>query len=156
MSEMHDTAFRFILQGKSDFDENHWPDYAARRVGERILEAPEGVSVGELPAPLAGEFLSCPENPKDKLVFYIHGGGFLGGSSASRRNFTGYIAKELSYNVWSTDYRLAPEHPFPAAPEDCLSHYRAILKRYHPQNIAIVGESAGGNLVASTLLSARA
>ena len=46
MSEMHDTAFRFILQGKSDFDENHWPDYAARRVGERILEAPEGVSVG--------------------------------------------------------------------------------------------------------------
>ena len=156
MSEMHDTAFRFILQGKSDFDENNWPDYAARRAGERASEVPEGVSVGELPAPLAGEFLSCPENPEDKLVFYIHGGGFLGGSSASRRNFTGYIAKELSYNVWSADYRLAPEHPFPAAPEDCLSHYRAILKRYEPQNIAIVGESAGGNLVASTLLSAKA
>ena len=43
MSEMHDTAFRFILQGKSDFDENHWPDYAARRAGERASEAPEGV-----------------------------------------------------------------------------------------------------------------
>ena len=80
MSEMHDTAFRLILQGKSDFDEKNWPDYAARRAGEQALEAPEGVSVGELPAPLAGEFLSCPENPENKLVFYIHGGGFLGGS----------------------------------------------------------------------------
>ena len=60
MSEMHDTAFRFILQGKSDFDENHWPDYAARRAGERILEAPEGVSVGGLPAPLAGRISLLP------------------------------------------------------------------------------------------------
>lgn len=105
---------------------------------------------------MQANFSPAPKTPKISSSFISTAEAFWAVPQQPAVNFTGYLAKELSYNVWSADYRLAPEHPFPAAPEDCLSHYRAILRRYDPKNIAIVGESAGGNLVASTLLSARA
>ena len=79
-------------------------------------------------------------------------GGFVVGSVKTRRMFTGYLADRLGYNVAAPEYRLAPEHPFPAAPQDCFAAYRVLLNQYAPKRIVLLGESAGGNLVLSVLL----
>lgn len=102
------------------------------------------------------ELLTHPQNPTDRIVLYLHGGGFVVGSVKTRRMFTSYIADKLGYNVAAPEYRLAPEHPFPAAPRDCFAAYRALLGEYAPGRIVLLGESAGGNLVLSVLLHIKA
>ena len=92
------------------------------------------------------------KNPQDRIVLYIHGGGFVTGSTEARKGFTSYIVDKLGLNVVSIDYRLAPEHPFPAGPDDCLAAYKALLEKYRGNQIVLLGESAGGNLVLSLLL----
>ncbi len=87
---------------------------------------------------------------------YIHGGGFVVGSVKTRRAFTGYVADRMGYNVAAVEYRLAPEAPFPAASQDCFSVYRELIMLYDPLHVVILGESAGGNLVLSTLLRIKA
>ena len=101
------------------------------------------------------ELLRHPKNPTDRIILYLHGGGFVVGSVKTRRMFTGYLAAKLGYNVAAPEYRLAPEYPFPAAPQDCFAAYRALLKEYAPERIVLVGESAAGNLVLSVLLQIR-
>ncbi len=89
----------------------------------------------------------------DLLVMYIHGGGFTTGSARERRALCLYITHGLGLNCISTDYRLAPEHKFPAALDDCYQAYLSILKfGYDPTKIIVMGESAGGTLVLSLAL----
>ena len=102
------------------------------------------------------EWITGEDNPSDRIVLYIHGGGFVTGSSAARGGFTSYVANELGLNVVSLDYRLAPEHPFPAGPHDCLAAYEALQEQFPAKKIVFLGESAGGNLVLSLLLQAKA
>ena len=102
------------------------------------------------------ELLSHPGNPADRVVLYLHGGGFVVGSVKTRRMFTSYIAGKMGYNVAAPEYRLAPEHSFPAAPQDCFAVYRALLREYAPDRIVLLGESAGGNLVLSVLFQIKA
>ena len=101
-------------------------------------------------------WISKSADPEDRIVLYIHGGGFCTGSSDSRRGFTSYIADKLGLNVVSLDYRRAPEHPFPQGADDCLAAYKALLGSYRSDKIVFIGESAGGNLVLSLLMSAKA
>ena len=86
--------------------------------------APKNVKVEQITNDgVNGEYLSKGNNPEDKVFMYIHGGGFVGGSPAARRAFTGYTAKKLGYNVYSVDYRLAPEYAFPFGAESrCSGH----------------------------------
>ena len=98
------------------------------------------------------QHITYEDNPNDKVYFYIHGGGFVVGSPDSRRMFTGYLAKETNYNVYAIDYPLAPENPYPEGINNCLEGYLELLKKYHSNNIILIGESAGGNLVLSLLL----
>jgi monoterpene epsilon-lactone hydrolase len=90
------------------------------------------------------------------VIFHLHGGGYVLGDPASSRPLTTALALKSGTRVVSVDYRLAPEHPFPAAVEDALKAYRALLARgYKGRDIAIGGESAGGGLTLATLLAAR-
>jgi acetyl esterase/lipase len=90
------------------------------------------------------------------VLFHLHGGGYVLGNPAASRPLTTAFALKSGARVVSIDYRLAPEHPFPAAVEDSMKAYRALLAGGTPAvKIAIGGESAGGGLAVTTLLSAR-
>lgn len=84
-------------------------------------------------------------------VLCLHGGGFAIGSSSSHAPMAGQLAKELGRPVYVLDYRRVPEHPFPAALDDCVAAYRALLGQHNPSEIAITGDSAGGALCLSLL-----
>jgi acetyl esterase/lipase len=87
---------------------------------------------------------------------YIHGGGFMFGSSISHAEMVARIASSAGIKALSLDYRLAPEHPFPAALEDCVAAYCALLEQgINSAHIAIAGDSAGGNLALATLMRLR-
>ena len=93
-------------------------------------------------------------------VMYLHGGGFVLGSLDSGDQIASGIAREVGAVVVSVDYRLAPEHPFPAAPEDCYAALACVSRNasefgIDPERIAIWGDSAGGNLSVATCMLAR-
>ncbi len=103
---------------------------------------------------MQGEYLSTEYTQDDTIIMYIHGGGFISGTSKTHRAHVSKFVKQSGIPAIVFDYRLAPEHPFPAALEDCVSVYRWLLevKGYRPEQIVIAGESAGGTLTLSTLL----
>ena len=88
--------------------------------------------------------------------FDIHGGGFIAGGGEMCRMLAKIRAADYDAQVFSVDYRLAPAHPFPAALDDCLDAYRAVLARVDAANLVVGGSSAGGNLAAALLLRSRA
>jgi monoterpene epsilon-lactone hydrolase len=103
-----------------------------------------------------GEWISAATAPEDKAVLYFHGGGFRIGSVASHRELVSQIALASGCRVLAINYRLAPEHRFPAALEDTLMAYDWMLGRgLKPANIAFAGDSAGGNLVLAAMVSLR-
>lgn len=81
---------------------------------------------------------------KNAALFFIHGGGFVLGAAKSFRNPASSLSTLTSLPVFIPDYRLAPEHPYPAASDDIYKAYKAVKAKY--ENIIVVGESAGGNL----------
>ncbi|WP_231568463.1 alpha/beta hydrolase [Novosphingobium malaysiense] len=89
------------------------------------------------------------------VVLDLHGGGlFLCGGELCRLMAIG-IATRLKTKVWSPDYRMPPDHPYPAALDDAMTAYRALLEQYDPSRIVVHGASAGGNLAAALILRAR-
>jgi hormone-sensitive lipase len=92
------------------------------------------------------------EHDIETIVLHMHGGGFVALSSRSMQVYTRRWAIELKIPVLSIDYRMPPDHPFPSAPNDCLTVYRFLVKHLHeyvninPKKIIIAGDSAGGNL----------
>nr|MDO8110635.1 alpha/beta hydrolase [Candidatus Sigynarchaeota archaeon] len=89
----------------------------------------------------------------NRTILYIHGGGFFVGSVAVYRKGTAALAERFHTRLLSVDYRLAPEHPFPAGLDDCVSAYKWLLSgNISPADIIIAGDSAGGALTLSTLL----
>lgn len=106
--------------------------------------------------PCNGELIRVPASDDHKLVIYFHDGGFIFGSPRSYRVVTTNLARTSGARVLSVDYRLAPEHPAPAAHEDAFAAYRWALARGHaPGSIALGGDSAGGNMALATAVEAR-
>ena len=103
----------------------------------------------------SGWFVRKEGNPGDRIVYYIHGGGFVNSCSRDRMRFLSYLVKNFGYDVFSIDYRLAPEYRYPCALEDCLEAYEFLLERYDSKNIVFIGESAGGTLSLSLVMMAR-
>jgi epsilon-lactone hydrolase len=94
--------------------------------------------------------------PARSIFLHLHGGGYVMGDPAGSRSFTTALARAAGCEVVSVDYRLAPTHPFPAAVEDAVGVYAALLAAGVPAgSIAIGGESAGGGLAVAALLAAR-
>ncbi|GHF65386.1 acetyl esterase/lipase [Amycolatopsis bartoniae] len=90
-------------------------------------------------------------------ILYFHGGSFVFGSPETALSLTGNLVTRTGFRAFSLDYRLAPEHPFPAAIEDAVAAYRALLETgADPAAIAFAGDSAGGGLTVTTCLAARA
>ncbi|MCC8979213.1 alpha/beta hydrolase [Bradyrhizobium acaciae] len=103
-----------------------------------------------------GEWLVPADAPSDKAILYFHGGGFRIGSVVSHRDLAARIADASGCRVLSINYRLAPEHRFPAALDDALTAYRYLREQgLRPADIAFTGDSAGGNLVLAAMLAVR-
>lgn len=91
--------------------------------------------------------ICCPNTTEDKIIYFIHGGGFTVGSPATGRNYYCRLAQMTGRVVYAIDYRLAPEHPYPAALEDCAAVYQGLLEMgFAAEDIAVSGCSAGGSL----------
>ena len=111
----------------------------------------EKVSAGGVPA----EWVTAPD-ARDRTLLYLHGGGYVIGSPNSHRDLAGRLSRASGARVLVLDYRLAPEHPFPAAVDDALAAYRWLLSQGHaPDRIVIGGDSAGGGLTLATLVALR-
>lgn len=105
---------------------------------------------------LNAEWLLPNGAPKAKAILYIHGGGFISGSCLTHRRHVAKFALGSGLNTLLFDYRLAPEHPFPAALEDCVTAYESLLEQgFSPSDIVLCGESAGASLTLATLLAIR-
>jgi epsilon-lactone hydrolase len=92
----------------------------------------------------------------DRRVFLsIHGGGFTGGAGATCRAMGIGDALQMGVRTWAPDYRMPPDHPYPAPLDDCVAVYRNMLQDARPEEIVVGGASAGGNLAAALLLRAR-
>ncbi|MGL6290094.1 MAG: alpha/beta hydrolase fold domain-containing protein [Silanimonas sp.] len=107
---------------------------------------PKGVRIESAAAGgVPGEWLHPPQPPvKAGRVLFLHGGAFCVGSSATHRALTAKLARDSGLPVFAADYRLAPEHPFPAARDDALAAYRALAAE---GPVIVAGDSAGGALV---------
>jgi epsilon-lactone hydrolase len=100
--------------------------------------------------------LAIPPEADGDVIIYCHGGGFCVGSADGRRKLGGHFATHLRASVVIMDYRLAPEHPFPAAIEDSVAVYRALrAEQSGKSRILMAGDSAGGNLAIATALKLR-
>lgn len=103
-------------------------------------------------------FIPDQESSKEDstIIFYCHGGGYMTGSCLYARSLTMKLAKYTRHDVFCFDYRLAPEHPYPAAVEDAVTAWKHIIGQgYSPQDIIIAGDSAGGNLALALILTLR-
>ena len=89
------------------------------------------------------------------LYLFIHGGAFMFGGGAYAKMQAALMADRLGVATISVDYRMPPDHPFPAAPQDCFAVYKALVEAHDPARIVIGGSSAGGNLAAATALIIR-
>ncbi|WP_252273035.1 alpha/beta hydrolase [Pseudomonas subflava] len=97
-----------------------------------------------------------PAQDNGWVLLYLHGGAFMIGSPQTHRAITTHLAALSGARVCALDYRLAPEHPWPAAADDALAAYRALLEQGQPaERIAIAGDSAGGHLTLATALRLR-
>jgi epsilon-lactone hydrolase len=110
------------------------------------------VELGGVPA----ERVAAAGADKERVVVHFHGGGYVIGSAASHRDLAARLSRASGATVVVPSYRLAPEHRFPAAADDALSVYRAVLDQAQSaRSLAVTGDSAGGGLVLSTLVAAR-
>ena len=120
-------------------------------------QAPDGVTCTPVDAGgVSAEWSVAAGVDEAKVVLYVHGGGYVMGSAGSHRDMTGRLSKAAGARVLSLNYRLAPEHPFPAPVDDAVAAYRWLLAQgISPGNIAVAGDSAGGGLAIATLLALR-
>jgi len=153
--------FRFTMKrhGKRPFDLQRVRAMTSN-TPRRVLAVPAGFKVQSLKTDKGLDFdvidQSAPRaKPASTVVLYLHGGGYLFGSPKSHRQVLIAMAKAFEAPAYGLDYRLAPEHPFPAAVEDALEAYRWLLAQHPGAQIVLAGDSAGGGLAVATALGVR-
>jgi acetyl esterase/lipase len=140
----------------------HQPSLVHERRANRALEAliprpPRSTRTTRVDAGgVAADWIVTPKSRDDRFVLFLHGGGYRTGSPATYRHFTWRIASAVGARVLAINYRLAPEHPFPAALDDAMSSYRWLLASgADPRRVAVIGDSAGGGLALALALKLR-
>ncbi len=145
-------------------DAKRYPDgkplAVARREWEasaRLLVLPKGARFHAVDAGgVKSEWMEMPQVSRDRVFLLLHGGGYRSGSPRTHRKLAALLSRAAYAKVLTPDYRLAPEHPFPAAVKDALKAYGWLIEQgYQPQNIIVGGDSAGGGLTLSMLLALR-
>lgn len=113
----------------------------------------EPIDVMGVPA----EWITTPESIKEKVVLYLHGGGWIAGSINTHRDLASRISRASKTRILIIDYRLAPEHPYPAGLEDSITAYKWLInvEKIVPNNVVIAGDSAGGGLTIGCLIALR-
>jgi monoterpene epsilon-lactone hydrolase len=112
----------------------------------------ERLGAGGVPA----EWITAPGAAEDRIVLYLHGGGYVIGSMRGYRVPLSLLSRASASRVLGIEYRLAPENPFPAAVDDSVAAYRWLLsKGFDPRKITIAGDSAGGGLTVAVLVALR-
>jgi len=119
--------------------------------GRRQYTQRTEVDAGGVPGLLA----AVADSRGDRCVLYFHGGGYCIGTADLYRDFLWRIAGAAREQVLYFDYRLAPEHPFPAALDDAIAAYRWLATRFERRHIAFAGDSAGGGLLVATMMRLR-
>jgi len=110
------------------------------------------VQAGAVPA----AWVTAPGAAPDRVILYLHGGGYVIGSIDSHRALAAGLSRAAGARALVIDYRLAPEHPFPAAVEDSTAAYRWLIRQgIEPSRVVIAGDSAGGGLTVATLIALR-
>lgn len=131
------------------------------RSARRLMARSTGARVEILPSNggwPGGEVIRWPEAaPEAPVMLYLHGGGFIGCSPETHRSLVGSLVRRIRGEAWVPAYRLAPEHPFPAALDDARAAYRWLLdvQRVSPRRLVVAGDSAGGGLALALLLAIR-
>lgn len=105
---------------------------------------------------VTAEWVTAESASDSRVVLYLHGGGYIIGSPRTHRPLMAELSQASKGRVLGLDYRLAPEHPFPAPVEDSVASYRWLLNEgYDPARIAVAGDSAGGGLTVAMMVQAR-
>jgi len=127
----------------------HWGDVTGEPGGVDYID----VDAGGVPA----MWIAPTSHVQDRVVVCAHGGGYIAGSIQTHRKLYGHLAKAIGCRALAIDYRLAPEHPVPAQVEDMVRAYRWLLSSqgFEPGRIALLGDSAGGALVLTTIAALR-
>jgi monoterpene epsilon-lactone hydrolase len=151
---------RHLLQGKlkkQQFDENTSIDDFRRKCEQgaaRYQKIPDGIVIErDNIKGINAEWIIPNGAKQEKIILYVHGGGYVSGSCSDHRGFVSKFANKCGVTNLLYEYRLAPEHPFPAALDDSITVYSELLNRgKKPEDIIIAGESAGGGLALAILL----
>ncbi len=171
MPSLRARLFKFVLQNrhllrfrlkKKTID---WNTYEAIVRFRQEVEAGAG-KFGKLPAgievspvtidDIPAEWILSSQATKEKIILYFHGGGYVSGTCRAHRSIVAKFVKCSEIGALLFEYRLAPEHPYPAALDDSVTVYRWLLSQdVSPSNIVFVGDSAGGGLCLATLLALR-
>lgn len=123
-------------------------------IGYSLMRLPKGVRLYRMRG-ISGE-IAVPEVYDIRaVIIYIHGGGFVSGSTKASRAYAAMLAKVTGFRVVTVDYRLAPENKYPKGLDDCYKALCFIEKKFPKAKIALCGESAGANLAIATALKAR-
>jgi acetyl esterase/lipase len=156
-SEAFDNIVALLGAAKASPD----TDLAVLRAGYAMMGAmvPLDDSVEVEPGDLggvAGDWLTPAAADEGRIVLYFHGGGYNIGSAESHRSMLTHLATRARARVFATDYRLAPESPYPAAVDDALAAYRGLLSTgADPSRVVVAGDSAGGGLALALLVRLR-
>lgn len=122
----------------------------------RVFKIAKDVSISDLSFNGVRAALFEVAHSKPGIILYLHGGAFALGSVKVHREFLARLAIACQMKVLAIDYRLAPEHPFPAALQDALAAYQCLISQgYDPSSIVIAGDSSGGGLAIAMLISLR-
>ena len=128
----------------------------AALMADRVADAPVTTTTLDVGGVTVHEIVPDDLAADDRRIYLdIHGGAFVYGAGASCRAMAVGAANRVGARVWAVDYRMPPDHPFPAGLDDCLTAYTAILEDHRPEEVVVGGPSAGGNLAAALLLRAR-
>ena len=156
-SAMASEELQVVLELLRGIDLDHMTVTERRAATASVAQAPAGTRVAAADAGgVPAEWVTAAGMAAGRVIMYLHGGAYQLGSPATLRHLVALLSAAAQARAFSVDYRLAPEHPFPAAVDDAVAAYRWLLAAGHdPASIAIAGDSAGGGLTLATLVALR-